>query len=466
MAKTKTRRMKGGQWYNPFSRKVMASPQQSNATFRVVNPMRQPTPTVPASFMSADEIKAARASATGKNTFVSRYNPFGPRTHAEPSSVENPRAPKSVVQRYSPFAPATPSEYKTSIGLFNSVSEGRNWERPTYTPNAPEGQKYSFKNEQHPNDKYWSKNHKGISNTRSKRGLPDAYYNYQFDEYNTKSPAWSSFKNDKGWVKPEDIIRLKKTSQGRFYATEPRRVRNTFKAFQNSFIKRQVNDYTRRFKNHTVKAQKKWTDTIAAKTRSVKQKLDEYDKEYKAYVNTLLADVKKAYDASVESQFALSRLELEKEAVQLEKETGWRPGTQAKPENETKGKNVRLTNALKTAAGVSVPRETSLLNSSVKPPTPNSDAAHLTNIFNPALKQDAKINTTHPNMLTIVGQSEPVPDQARNNKNLTRNAVNRPVTSVQNTSVVQNAAAAAAKRANEAGRSLINSAFQVPALPA
>jgi hypothetical protein len=304
-----------------------------------------------------------------------------------------------------PFAPAIAPEYKTSVGLLKSVTEGRNWERPTVNDKATdEAKKYTFAREEHPNDKYWAKNHKGISDRRTKNRMPDAYYNYEFDEYNTKSDAWTKFKNEKGWVKPQNLQRLSTKGKGRFYATHPALVRNTFKTFQNSYLKGQVNDYTRRFKQHTAEAQKKWSETTSAKSKAVKQKLADFDKEYKLYLSTLLGDVKKAYDASVESQMALARLELEKEAEALEAATGYHPGAQSRSDNEKKAKNVKLTNALKAAAaasgvvaaGVATAAASSglppSLNIFAAPPAnpvaaaaaPSSLASTLSNIFTPA----------------------------------------------------------------------------------
>jgi hypothetical protein len=328
-----------------------------------------------------------------------------PKTREQVKDYREQQATKySPLSRMNPFAPAIAPEYKTSVGLLKSVTEGRNWERPTVNDKATEeAKKYTFAREEHPNDKYWAKNHKGISDRRTKNRMPDAYYNYEFDEYNTKSDAWTRFKNEKGWVKPQNLQRLSTKGKGRFYATHPALVRNTFKTFQNSYLKGQVNDYTRRFKQHTAEAQKKWSETTSAKSKAVKQKLADFDKEYKNYLSTLLGDVKKAYDASVESQMALARLELEKEAEALEAATGYHPGAQSRADNEKKAKNVKLTNALKAAAaasgvvvaGVATAAASSglpSLNIFAAPPAnpvaaaaaPSSLASTLSNIFTPA----------------------------------------------------------------------------------
>ena len=262
-----------------------------------------------------------------------------------PSRFSMPAMPKFS---YTPKPSVDPS-LKTSTGLFKSVIEGKNWARATPNPkeNAKNTEKFMFAEEpETSDDRYWS-GKPGVSEKRVEMGLPGVYYNQEFQEYNTKPPIWTNFKNASGkWIEPKNVPRI--TTKGRFYGKTPPDVLNTLKAFKNSYLSKQKNDYTRRYNTKMAKAKSEWAKIAADQKKDIEKTLSLMTKEYKDYLGTLQKDVEAAYSQQMRDLQMTKRLELQEAADKFKVEHGFNPGTLTITGNTKK--ELKLMNAMKAAA--------------------------------------------------------------------------------------------------------------------
>ena len=355
-----TRRMKGGQWWKPA---FMKTPEQKVANAQAAYnkaAMDSDRMKLVSAKEKYEEAEAA-ADQARLNASLSAKNPM--RTSVLPSPVVvGPAA--SVASRFSmpsipaswtaARAPAVDPSMKTSVGFLKTVVEGKNWARATADPADPA--KFLFaeepeldKNGKPSDDRFWT-GKAGVSEKRVEVGLPGVYYNQDFEEYNTKSPIWTTFKEEKNgavkWYEPKNLV--KKISKGRFFGKTPPDIKNTMKAFKNSYLSKQKNDYTRRYDAAMAKAKGEWAKIAALKKAELDQAHSQMTKEYKAYLAALQKDVEAAYTQSSKDLAMTKRVELDTAATEFAKAQGYNPGKMIMSGNVTK--DVKLMNAMMAAA--------------------------------------------------------------------------------------------------------------------
>jgi hypothetical protein len=361
-----TRRMKGGQWWKPSylktpDQKVANAEAAYNKAARGFDQMK------------IGQAKNALAKAKGERDEAAvkakakAANPPGPSfTGSNPmrqsAAVVGPAAP--VASRFSipslpaswtaARAPPVDPALKTSVGFLKTVVEGKNWARATVDP--ADGSKYLFtdepekgKNGNPSDDRFWT-GKAGVSEKRVEMGLPGVYYNQDFEEYNTQSPIWTTFKEEKNegvkWYEPKNLV--KKISKGRFFGKTPPDIKNTMKAFKNSYLSKQKNDYTRRYDAAMAKAKGEWAKIAAAKKKELDQAHSQMTQEYKAYLAALQKDVEAAYTQSAKDLAMTKRVELDTAATEFAKAQGYNPGKMIM--NGNVAKDVKLMNAMIAAA--------------------------------------------------------------------------------------------------------------------
>lgn len=371
-----TRRMKGGQWWKPSylktpDEKVANAQAAYNKADRGFDQMKiaQAKNALAKAKGERDEA-ALKAKAKAANPPPAPGSPFTQwnpmRQSALPSpAVVGPAAP--AASRFSmPSMPSLPASWtaprappvdpalKTSVGFLKTVVEGKNWARATVDPT--DEKKFLFadepekgKNGNPSDDRFWT-GKAGVSEKRVEMGLPGVYYNQDFEEYNTQSPIWTTFKEEKNegvkWYEPKNLVKIK--SKGRFFGKTPPDIKNTMKAFKNSYLSKQRNDYTRRYDAAMAKAKGEWAKIAAAKKTELVEAHSQMTKDYKAYLVALQRDVEAAYTQSAKDLAMTKRVELDTAAMEFAKAQGYNPGKMKMRDNVAK--DVKLMNAMIAAA--------------------------------------------------------------------------------------------------------------------